>query len=77
MSQPLPFDKNKFERNVCTEDILNTPDNSDIGFLLEVDLRYHDIIRQKTKHFLFAPENKNISSDVFHNHMKKKKPKKL
>ena len=47
VSQPLPFDEIKFGRNVCLEEILKTPDNSDIGYLLKVDLKYPDIIRQK------------------------------
>ena len=32
MSQSLPYDENKFDRNVKLEDILNTSDDSDIGF---------------------------------------------
>ena len=32
MSQPLPHDEIKFDKKVKLEDILNTPDNSDIGF---------------------------------------------
>ena len=32
MSQPLPFDKIKFERNVCLNEILQTLDSSGIGF---------------------------------------------
>ena len=40
MSQPLPYDNIKFEDNVCSEEILNTPDDNDIGYLLEVDLEY-------------------------------------
>ena len=31
------------------EEILNTPDNSEIGYFLEVDLKYPDDIKQKTK----------------------------
>ena len=27
MSQPLPYDESKFERLVCLNEILNTPDN--------------------------------------------------
>ena len=36
MSQPLPFDEIKFDKNVKLEDILNTPDDSDIGYLLKL-----------------------------------------
>ena len=32
MSQSLPFDETKIERNVCLEDKLNTTDDSEIGY---------------------------------------------
>ena len=60
MVQPLPYDEIKFDRNVKLEDILNTPDDSDIGFFVEVDIKYPDIIKKKTKHFPSAPEKKLI-----------------
>ena len=55
MSQSLPFDEIIFSRNVCSEDLLKTPDDSDIGYLLETDLRYlHSIIQKKQNNsFLF------------------------
>ena len=49
MSQPLPYDKIEFDKNVKLEDILNTPDDSDIGYSIEVDLTYPDDIRQNKK----------------------------
>ena len=52
MSQPLPYDEIKFEtENICLEEILNTPDDNDIGYFLEVDLEYPYSIGQKTKRF--------------------------
>ena len=36
ISQPLPYDEIKFDKNVKLEDILNTPDDSDIGYFVEV-----------------------------------------
>ena len=66
MSQTLPYDDIKFEiENVCSKEILNTPDDSDIGYFLEVDLEYPYNIRDKTRHLPFAPENKSISKDDF------------
>ena len=38
MSQYLPYDDIKFDNKVKLEDILNTPDDSEIGYFLEVDL---------------------------------------
>ena len=58
MSQPLPFDKIKFDQNVELEDILNTPDDSDVGYIIEVDLTHPDNLKEKTKRFPFAPVNK-------------------
>ena len=46
LSQPLPYDEMKFERNVCLNEILNTLDNSDVGYFLETDLSYPYNIRQ-------------------------------
>ena len=69
MSQPLPYDgiemwdghldlyMNKLD------EILDKPDDSDIGYFVEVDLRYSDKIKEKTKNFPFAPENKIIPKD--------------
>ena len=36
MSELLPYDKIQFDRDVKLEDILNTPDDSDIGYFIEV-----------------------------------------
>ena len=58
MSRPLPYDEIKFDRSIKLEDILNTSDDSDIGYFIEVDLKYPDNIKEKTKIFLFAPVNK-------------------
>ena len=58
MSQPLPYDEVKFDENVELEEILNTPDDSDIGYFIEADLIYPDNIKDITKNFPFAPMNK-------------------
>ena len=69
MSEPLPYDEFKFDNNVKLEDILNTHD-IDIGFFVEVDLKYSDNIKEKTKHFPFAPVNKKINPEDFSDYMK-------
>ena len=74
MSESLPYDEIKFDNNVNLEDILKTPDDSDIGYFVEVDLTYPDNIKQKTKNFPFAPENKKINPDTFNDYMKEIKP---
>ena len=74
MSQPLPYDEIKFDSNIKLEDILNTPDDNDFGYFIEVDIKYPDNIKQKTKSFPFAPENKKINPDNFNDYMKAIKP---
>ena len=76
MSQPLPYDNIKFEtENICLEEILNTPDDNDFSYFLEVDLEYPYNIRQKTKLFPFCPEKKSISKNDFGPYMKSIMPK--
>ena len=71
MCQPLPYDKiemwhghSDLYMNIL-EEILNTPDDSDIGHFIEVELRYPDNKKEKTKNFPFCPENKVIPNDKF------------
>ena len=74
MSEPLPYDEINFDNNVTLEDILNTPDDSDIGYFVEVNLKYSVNIKEKTKNFPFAPGNKKINPDKFSDYMKVIKP---
>ena len=74
MSEPLPYDEIEFDNKIKLEDVLNTPDDSDIGYFIEVDLKYPDNIKEKTKNFPFAPENKKINPDTLNNYMKEIKP---
>ena len=74
MSEPLPYDEIKFDNNITSEDILNTPDDSNIGYFIEVDLTYPDNIKQKTANFPFAPMNKKINPNDFNDYMKEIKP---
>ena len=75
MSQPLPYDEIEFDKNVEFEDLLNTPDDSNIGYFIEVDLTYLDDIKEKTRNFPFPPENKGITQDKYKDYMNKIKPK--
>ena len=65
MSQYLPYDEIKFVDNVKLGDILNTSDDSEVGYFVEVDLKYPDGIKQKTKNFPFCPENKFSPQNKF------------
>ena len=70
MSEPLPYDEIKFDKSVKLEDFLNTPDDIQIGYFVEVYLTYPDNIKKKTKNVPFAPVNKKIIPDDFSDYMK-------
>ena len=79
MIQPLPYDELEMWHGhpdlylKCIDENLNTPDDSDIGYLVEVDLKYTNNIKEKTKNFSFPPENRNIPKDIYKDYMKKDK----
>ena len=81
MSQMLPYDEiemwhghpDKYWK--WLDEILNTPDDNEIGYFLEVDLKYPDNIKEKTKNFPFCPENKKIDPDKYKEYLNKIKPK--
>ena len=75
MSQFLPFDEIKDEKDICLEEILNTADDNEIGCFFEVDLKYTDNIKKKTKNFPFCPENKKINPNIYKDYMNNIKPK--
>ena len=65
MSQQLPLDEIKMDRNGKLEDILNTPADSDISYFFEVDLKNPENI-EKTKKFPLCPENKKLILMTLH-----------
>ena len=82
ISQMLPYDGVKMWHGdpdkywKWLDEISNTSDDADVGYFLEVDLKYPDNIKEKTKNFPFCPENKKINPDYNNGYMKKIKPEK-
>ena len=81
MIQPLPYDEIEMWHGHPDlylnklQEILNTPDDSDIDYFTEVDLKYPENKKEKTQKFPFCPENKIIPKENFNDYMKKIKPK--
>ena len=74
MSEHLLHDETKFDRSFILKEVLNSSDDSDFGYFFEVDLKYADITKYKTKNILFAPENKKIIPEVSREVMRKIEP---
>ena len=75
MSQTLLYDEIKFQKDICLQEVLNTPDENEIGYFLKVDLKYPDNIKEKTKNFPFCPKNKIIAKQKYNDDMENIKPK--
>ena len=57
-SQPLPCDEIKVEKNIGLKEKLVTQHDNEIGYFVEVDLKYPDSIKEKTKIFPISQEIK-------------------
>ena len=65
MSQPRPYDEIQFDKNIKLEDIVSTPDDSDIGYFIEIESKDPVDIKHKRKNFSFRPANKVTPQDKF------------
>ena len=65
LSQSLPYDGIKLDKNVRLQDFLNTEDNSSISFFVDCYSSYPDIIKDKTKDCPLCPENEISNEDKF------------
>ena len=81
MSQMLPYDEIEMWHGDpekywnWLDEVLNTPDDADIGYFVEVDLKYPGNRKEKTKNFPFCPVNKKINPHKYNDYMNKIKPK--
>uniref|UniRef100_T1JU36 DNA-directed DNA polymerase n=1 Tax=Tetranychus urticae TaxID=32264 RepID=T1JU36_TETUR len=64
MSQRLPISDYKW-CSLPLEHIIKTDDNSDIGYILEVDLEYPDELHDKHNDFPLAPEKLEINQSMY------------
>ena len=56
MVQPLPYSNIKFDA-VSIDDVLNTSDDNDVGYIVECDLIFPEEIHDLVKEFPPCPEN--------------------
>lgn len=68
MSQPLPISDFSWVDNVneiAPNDILNLSDDSEIGYIFEVDLHYPQSLHNLHNDFPFCPEKRPLPNEVF------------
>jgi hypothetical protein len=66
MSQPLPTGEFDWlnEEEIANLDIMQIPDNSEEGYILEVDLKYPKELHDLHNDYPFAPEKMKICSEM-------------
>ena len=74
--QYTPYGEFKFDKDDSKlDEILRNSDNIDVGYLIEIHLKYSEERRKKTKYFPFCPEKKCSSEDNFFEYLINLKPK--
>ncbi len=56
MSQYLPYKNIRLNKDIKLEDILKTPDNNDVGYIVECNLQFPKHLHKKFKEFVPCPE---------------------
>jgi hypothetical protein len=65
MVQSLPYKDLKFRNDITIEQILNTPDDSEEGYMVECDLHIPDHLHDKLKEYPPCPENMAPDASMF------------
>ena len=71
MSEYLPYGEFEWlKRNVDELDIMSINKKSDLGYILEVDLKYPKELHKLHNDYPLAPENLTVSNDILSNYCK-------
>ena len=70
MSQYLPYKNISLNSNINIDNILEVPDNNDIGYIIECDLEYPEEIHDKLKEFPPCPENLSPTTEMLSEYQK-------
>ena len=70
MSEYLPYGEFKWLKNVNKLDVMSINEKSDVGYILEVDLKYPDNIHDLHNDYPLAPEKLAVTNDMLSNYCK-------
>ena len=71
INQYLPYSEFKWLKNIDNFDVNSISENSSIGYILEVDLKYPDELHYLRNDYPLAPERLTVSYDTLSNDCKK------
>ena len=70
MSEYLPYGESKWLKNVDELDVMSINKKSDIGYILEVDLKYPDKLHDLHNDYPLAPEKLTVTNDILSKYCK-------
>ena len=70
MSEYLPYEEFEWLKNVDELDVMSINEKSDVGYILEVDLKYSDKLHELHNDYLLAPEKLVVTIDMLSKYCK-------
>ena len=70
MSEYLPYSEFEWLKNVEELDVMSINEKSDVGYILEVDLKYPDELHELHNDYLLAPEKSTVTNDILSKYCK-------
>ena len=70
MSEYLPYGEFEWLKNVDELDIMSIDKKSDVGHILEVDLKYSNELHELDNYYPLAPEKLTVTNDTLSNYCK-------
>ena len=70
MSEYFPYGEFKWLKNVDELDIMSVNERSDVGYILEVDLKYPNELHDLHNHYPLAAEKLAVTNDMLSNYCK-------
>ena len=71
MSEYLPYGEFELLKSVDKLDVMSINKESDVGYILEVDLKYVDELHELHNDYPLAPEKLAVTSDILSNYCKR------
>ena len=75
MSEYLPYEQLEWLKNVDSFDVCQLIKKSDVGYILEVDLKYPKELHKLHNDYPLAPEKLAVTNDMLSKHCKKNNSK--